>query len=184
MTLEMPPEASRRHKPFLNGKGPIRLHGMLVPVTVRLHPDQAKAQRDAGQPIGDKERNIFALIDTGATGTCICNSIAEDLGLRKIDETLVKGATHKRICPVFMAELVLGTQLKFHWIVIGLPPDQMPQKCLLGRDVLEKFTLIYVGPRERYLLYEGAPPNVLQILPDSPPIQTAPESDNGERGTN
>lgn len=91
----------------------------------------------------------LALIDTGATSTCIDDAAATRLGLPAIDVVTIASASHA------------STQQNVHPIqieVIGLPITISAPRAiaaplaaqgllvLIGRDVLQHCTLFYNGP--------------------------------------
>jgi predicted aspartyl protease len=97
----------------------------------------------------------WALIDTGATSTCIDDAVATRLNLPAIDVVTVASASHP------------STQQNVHPIqieVIGLPITISAPRTiaaplaaqglvvLIGRDVLQHCTLFYNGPAGSFSL--------------------------------
>ena len=82
-----------------------------------------------------------ALIDTGATSTCIAGSVASAVGLMPIGMRPMVSATHSVPVNVYLADLVMpfgvaglgvsGTQL-----MEFTPHPGAPYQILLGRDII------------------------------------------------
>jgi predicted aspartyl protease len=91
----------------------------------------------------------FALIDTGASVTCIDNAKALELGLPVVDTMKMMSASHTAIDqPAYPINIeIIGTQMQF-----GLPKAMGANLAsqgllaLIGRDVLALFTMFYNGP--------------------------------------
>ena len=91
--------------------------------------------------------NGSALIDTGASGTCIDQKAAEQAGLPVIDKAMMASASHaKHEVPVYGAKLVIP-----HFSAIdveyamGANLDEMNLIALIGRDLLQRAVLVYNG---------------------------------------
>ncbi len=92
------------------------------------------------------ERQVFALIDTGASASCITEELAKELDLPIIDRRPVGGVGGKRVHNVYLAHMVsqdVGLQLKGEFIGVA---DIGAQPLLIGRDFLARAVLIYDGP--------------------------------------
>jgi predicted aspartyl protease len=91
----------------------------------------------------------FALVDTGASVTCVDNSKAIELGLPVVDTVKMTSASHDAFeQPAYPINIeIVGTPIQF-----GLPKamgaNLAPQGllALIGRDVLQLFTMFYNGP--------------------------------------
>ena len=88
----------------------------------------------------------MALIDTGASVTCIDRQAAEQAGLPIVDSGPLFSATDEEIVPIFAARLDM----------LGFPGWEAPRAygtnlatqeliALIGRDVLMNSVLIYNG---------------------------------------
>lgn len=132
----------------------LRDKGAWIPLVVSMHPEQFLALKDAGQTPSVTGAQVNGLIDTGATRTCIPNTIAQRLGLQQIQTTPVSGVGGGAECPVYLAEIQIGPWRQ-EWQVVGTGP-RIPS--LIGRDVLRFFSLLYIGPDELFILYHGVPP--------------------------
>lgn len=89
----------------------------------------------------------MALVDTGASATCIDRQAAEQAGLTIVDTGPLVSATDEELVPIFAARLDL----------LGFPGWDAPRAygtnlamqeliALIGRDVLMDSVLIYNGP--------------------------------------
>jgi hypothetical protein len=90
--------------------------------------------------------NLYgALIDTGASMTCIAREIAVETKLPLIGKTQMASASHVVEANVYLADLVLPfgrpgpdvtSFLQENVQVMEFEPNRSPFKALLGRDVL------------------------------------------------
>ena len=91
-----------------------------------------------------KNRTVDALIDSGASITCIPEHIVLALSLRKIREIPVSGATtgQKIPRPYYVVDLrFLGFSFPAN------PVLSMPKRyALIGRDILNQYTTTLDGP--------------------------------------
>jgi predicted aspartyl protease len=90
----------------------------------------------------------LALIDTGATSTCIDEDTAQRLGLPVIDVVSVASASHastqQNVYPVTLHIAGLPIPINVPRAV-GAPLDAQGLLLLIGRDVLRFCTLFYNG---------------------------------------
>lgn len=117
-------------------------------ILVEIHLPQAA--RTALQKNGHKPpfERAEALIDTGASGTCIDNGIAKRLGLVARDRMVVLtpgGPCHqlRYDAALFLPALQLWRELP----VLGAHLAPQPHHALIGRDILSMGTLVYSGWR-------------------------------------
>ena len=102
----------------------------------------------------------MAIIDTGATVTCIDNGYAEKAGLAVVDQGHISSATHVNeqtniyACAievvgggVFKTSKAMGVNLAGQ----DLAPDR-PMVALIGRDALQQCVMIYDGIKGRVTL--------------------------------
>jgi hypothetical protein len=125
--------------------------GPLIQVTVQPQHGIAQAQAAQGKA-STTSKSGFALIDTGASNTCIDEKLAKDLQLPVIDVGFMMSASHaKTPCQIYPVNLILhappnllhfqsiracGAALKGHGVDI-----------LIGRDILSACIFFYNGPR-------------------------------------
>ena len=126
----------------------------VVQVSVSVEQNIAQQLLAQGIALPAPETGL-ALIDTGATSTCIDDAAAVRLGLPTIDVVTIASASHA------------STQQNVHPIqieVIGLPITISAPRAiaaplaaqgllvLIGRDVLQHCTLFYNGPTGSFSL--------------------------------
>jgi predicted aspartyl protease len=89
-----------------------------------------------------------ALIDTGASSSCIDMEAAAELGLKAIDVTKMNSASHSdHEVPVYFASLeILGMGARFELRVMGGSFRSQNLIALIGRDALASSVLFYDGP--------------------------------------
>jgi predicted aspartyl protease len=116
------------------------LKGPLLPIAVgpALAP---------GQPISthSADRTVPALIDTGASVSCIDEKLASQLSLRVIDRCKIGGVAGQKDHDVYLGKLVvaaLGLAMNGRLIGVTLGPET---PIIVGRDFLAKLILIYDG---------------------------------------
>jgi predicted aspartyl protease len=97
----------------------------------------------------------LALIDTGATATCIDEQAAQELGLPVIDVAKMTSATHSdQQCNVYPVQINLvppGIVLNSPRTV-GAALAAQGLLVLIGRDALRNCTLFYNGPTGQFTL--------------------------------
>jgi hypothetical protein len=100
----------------------------------------------AAPPTPTTARSFPALLDTGATGTCISPAVATSLGLTPIGMRPMISATHSVPKNVYLVDLVLP----FGAASVGLANSQVMEfepaagsvfQVLVGRDILGKGVL-------------------------------------------
>lgn len=119
----------------------LQAHGPTIRVVVGKHPSPDQSMEAAPNP-----KQVLALIDTGASHSCIDERLAQELRLPVIDEREVGGVAGRRIHNIFLAHVIvpeLGTQSKGSFIGVDLSVNQ---PVILGRDFLAGSVLVYNGP--------------------------------------
>lgn len=121
--------------------------GAVIPVTI-THPKViASAMQKEGKPIPAK--NITALLDTGAFGCVILPEIAQELGLKQTGFQKVTSVQDEQERPAYFA------RIQFQWgkgkdiQVVACPLKSNQYQCLIGRDILLHWQLIYSGQMGR-----------------------------------
>lgn len=93
-------------------------------------------------------QNITALVDTGATESCIDDALAVQLKLPVIDERPIGGSVGQHIAKMYLAQIrvpslpftIWGSFAGVHLIAGG-----QIHKALIGRTFLQSFTMTYNG---------------------------------------
>ncbi len=125
----------------------LQRQGPLVQVAISPQQAWAKALVDQGKQVPPPKVG-FALLDTGASNTCIDDQLALDLQLPVIDVGFIGSASHaKTQCNIYPIQIQL----------VGFPIlFQSPRTCgstlkdkgvdlLLGRDLLARCAFFYNG---------------------------------------
>lgn len=93
-----------------------------------------------------------ALIDTGASGTCISPNVAQTLGLRPMGLRPMVSATQTRTVHVYLVDLVLpfgaaGFIVQATQVLEFAPIGNSPFQILMGRDIICSgvFTISFDG---------------------------------------
>jgi predicted aspartyl protease len=135
---------------------PTKPNGAMLDIVIGVSiPRQQKLHR-SGQPI-PKPVTGRALVDTGATPTCIDPGIAARLGLKPIGTSQVHTPSTQGVaftCNVYDVSLVIPTSPGSPFRIMTLAAFESsltPQgiDVLIGRDVLEHATMFYDGPNGR-----------------------------------
>jgi len=134
----------------------IALHEIGPRIQVMLLPLEAhrRALEESGKPlpqpvIGD------ALLDTGASVTCVDKVAANRANLAMVDSGPITSATHDReVVPIFAGRIeVPGPALSFEsHTAYGANLAPQGLVALIGRDVLSNCVLIYNGPDGSFTL--------------------------------
>lgn len=127
--------------------GPI-IEVIIVPPQPVIEDLKAKGLALPGQ-------KAIALIDTGATCTCIDKTIAQALKLVSHDIKRVQTAGGEDMQCLYDAGVILPLAQKNIFVVQVLEAklEKQPYKVLLGRDVLRNCTLVYNGWDNSYTLH-------------------------------
>lgn len=128
--------------------------GAFFPIEVHVPPKVAEALTNAGQPV-PKGIAGLGLIDTGATLTCISETVLKKLGLNPFDVVNSGTADGPKQQSVYPARIVfptkgwtldlnkaVGVNLEGQ-IIPKVPPE--PIIALLGRNLLQHWVFIYNG---------------------------------------
>jgi predicted aspartyl protease len=93
-----------------------------------------------GMTAGQWEAVVPFLVDTGADVTVIPARLARELDLPPVGEMMIEGATGRTArVPIFRAELEIGG------IAVSVQVAALGQETLIGRDVLNQWTLVLRG---------------------------------------
>lgn len=115
---------------------------------VHIGFDASWTPRAKGNP--DVDSTTFpALIDTGATHSCIDSVVATTLNLPVVDAEKISGVGGVMRANIYLAQVHCpGLNWLFHGRFIGvhLLAGSQPYAALLGRDFLMDFTAKYDGP--------------------------------------
>lgn len=121
--------------------------GPIVQVTIGIEQNIAQQLLSQGAQLPQPVSGV-ALIDTGATSTCIDDAIAQQLKLPVVDVITIASAPHpnskQNVYPALIE--VVGFNIKFNALrAIGVPLANQGIQVLIGRDLLQVCTLFYNG---------------------------------------
>jgi predicted aspartyl protease len=128
-----PPEA-------LQGRGPV------IQVTVGLAQPFAQQLLQQGQAVPNPTPG-WALIDTGASTTCVDDASARAMGLPAVDVAQMTSASHQavqqNIYPIHV--VIVGPTIEIDGRAMGAALAPQGIVALIGRDILQYFALFYNG---------------------------------------
>ena len=121
-------------------------NGPLVPVTLMISDSHRQILVQQATPVPDAI-NGFALIDTGASTTCIDQNAAEGAGLPVIDKAMMSSASHARHeVPVYGGKLeITGLGDGDLEYAMDANLDGLNLIALVGRDLLQMAVLVCNG---------------------------------------
>jgi predicted aspartyl protease len=126
----------------------LQQRGPVVQVSITVEENVAKTLVQQGQQV-PTPKSGWALIDTGASVTCVDDQAAQELNLPVIDVVPMCSASHaqtqQNVYPVQITIPALGFNLQAPRAV-GAALAAQGLLLLIGRDVLQICTLFYNGP--------------------------------------
>ncbi len=127
------------------------MRGPVLQVTVTIEQNAGKALLSQGKAVQTKTG--LALIDTGASNTCIDEQAAKDLGLPVIDVGNMQSATHeKHACNIYPVQIVTPVVTLNSPRTMGAALASQGLLVIIGRDVLQACNLFYNGPAGQFTL--------------------------------
>ena len=139
-TVNLPPNIA------LAARGPV------VQVSVSIGQDAGKALASQGKPLPASQSGL-ALVDTGASNSCIDDEIAKKLGLPVIDVGFMISASHEKvpcnIYPILIATPVVNFNLPR---AMGAALSGHRLVAIIGRDILQDCTFFYNGAAGEFTL--------------------------------
>jgi len=130
----------------------LRQRGPVVQVSVTIEQSAGRAWANRGKA-PPQHRIGLALIDTGASNTCIDDALARELGLPVVDVGSLSSATHaEQQCNVYPVEITLPTVVLNSPRTLGASLAPQGLIALIGRDVLQNCLFFYNGPVEQITL--------------------------------
>ena len=125
--------------------------GPSLPVQIAIPDRLASIYADNGQAI-PTPREGFALFDTGASATCVDESVLRGLGLEPIQTAGISTPSGRSEANAYACALYFpgnplpDMELSF---VLGVQLQNQGYSALIGRDLLRDMILIYDGPGAR-----------------------------------
>jgi hypothetical protein len=97
--------------------------------------------------------SITAIVDTGAHRTVIQQNLAVQLGLQPISLTSVNTASSAYVlCPEYDVRLLFPRDVVRELPVLEAPLPGQNVQCLIGRDILSRAVLVYLGETNLFSL--------------------------------
>jgi hypothetical protein len=93
-------------------------------------------------------KGVRALVDTGATESCIDNLLGAQLKLPIVDRRAIAGAGGKHMANMYLAQIfvpALGIRILGAFAGVDLAAGGQVHHALMGRTFLRHFTMIYEG---------------------------------------
>ena len=99
---------------------------------------------------GGQSKPLEALIDSGASGTVIPDSLAIELNLRKIGEERARGYSEQvQVHNRYVADINFYGLMLRRYPVVGVPNRTTG---IIGRDILNRYVTTLHGPRLEFSL--------------------------------
>ena len=129
----------------------LQIRGPVLQVTVTIEQNAGKALLSQGKTVATKTG--WALIDTGASNTCIDEQAAKDLELPVIDVGNMQSASHeKHPCNIYPVQIVTPVVTLNSPRTMGAALGTQGLLVIIGRDVLQSCNLFYNGPAGQFTL--------------------------------
>ena len=139
-TVEVPPAIA------------LQMRGPLIQVSVTIEENAGKALLSQGKVVPTPKTG-WALIDTGASNTCVDEQAAKELGLPVIDVGTMLSATHERVpCNIYPVQVATPIVSLNSPRTMGAALAAQGLLVLIGRDVLQRCNLFYNGPIGQFTL--------------------------------
>lgn len=139
-------------------------HGPLIDVLIGPSPQRIAALKAAGITIPVMQKATF-LIDTGASGTCVDQSVMQNLGLSPINYISIQTPSTNGSpiqCPVYDVQVIFQPSIHQskpyqvpHIRAVSVIETHLKSQGidgLIGRDILEYCLLVYNGHTNSYTL--------------------------------
>ena len=124
----------------------LQQRGPVIQVSVGLEQTMAKALTQQGQPVPTLKVGL-ALIDTGASITCVDEQAAQELRLPVVDVAQMASASHSgHPCNLYPIQMILPAGISFGAPrAMGANLAVQGLIAIIGRDILQVCTLFYNG---------------------------------------
>lgn len=130
----------------------LQLRGPILQVSVTVEQNLGRGLIAQGKSLPVPKSGL-ALIDTGASNTCIDEQAAKELGLPVIDVANMQSASHeKHPCNIYPVQIITPIVTLNAPRAMGAALAPQGLLVLIGRDVLQSCTLFYNGPAGQFTL--------------------------------
>jgi len=130
----------------------LQLRGPILQVSITIEQNAGKGLVAQGKTLPTLKSGL-ALIDTGASNTCVDEQAAKDLGLPVIEVANMQSASHqKHQCNVYPVQIITPIVTLNAPRAMGAALASQGLLVLIGRDVLQNCNLFYNGPMRQFTL--------------------------------
>jgi predicted aspartyl protease len=129
----------------VNGADLLMLVGPTLYVDIGF--DQNYDPQKGGVPIAGMKQ-LQALVDTGATESCIDNLLAASLALPIVDRRPISGSAGSHVANVYLAQvriIAINYTIWGAFAGVELAAGGQAHSALIGRTFLRNFTMTYEG---------------------------------------
>src|SRR6266550_1180082 len=119
-------------------------------------------------------KGVHALVDTGATESCIDSSLAMQLQLPIIDQRACAGISGPMPVNMHLAQInipSLQSTLYGAFAGVNLAAGGQPHLVLIGRTFLQHFYMLYNGQTGSVLIFDSFPDINAQESPEADPSE-------------
>lgn len=133
----------------------LRRHGALVNVEIAV-PASRRAAEEAEGAVGGTSHTVKGMIDTGASISTVSDEVAAAAGLQMTGSVQLGGVGGTSSRPIYAASFnlpeygVFFDAIEIAGVTLPVPDFQV----LIGRDVLQRLRLDYLGPSGVFSLSE------------------------------
>lgn len=131
-----------------SGSHSLAIYGPTLLVDIGFDPSYDGSIPNPSVPPLAGMRGVGALVDTGATESCIDNQLAIDLLLPVIDRRKIGGVGGAHEVNVYLAQIhvpLLKSTLNGTFCGVHLAAGGQVHRALIGRTFLAHFTMTYEG---------------------------------------
>jgi len=130
----------------------LQLRGPILQVSITIEQNAGKGLVAQGKTLPTPKSGL-ALIDTGASNTCVDEQAAKDLGLPVIDVANMQSASHeKHECNIYPVQIITPIVTLNAPRAMGAALAPQGLLVLIGRDVLQNCNPFYNGPMGQFTL--------------------------------
>jgi len=130
-----------------SGEAELQQEGPRIRILISAPQDEIEVEEAFGEPYPNPI-GVFALIDTGASLTVVNPELAKSCKLKQTGFAQVSSAGQLGKYPRYAARIQFPDAELRGFDVIPVVGCKLPQQsisCLIGRDVLRRWTMIYSG---------------------------------------
>jgi hypothetical protein len=156
--------------PFPQG---LKVSGPSLPVLIQVPHQVAELMRQNGEEVRPPIQGM-AMVDTGASATCVDRVSVESLGIQRAGVAQVASTTTVELAPLFhvgfsfpninFPNMEFPAALGQNLANQRIPPFNLPLLVLLGRDFLSTCLLVYNGSNATWQISANPPDARIGIM--------------------